>query len=150
MEARREPLRRLVLDTSVIVKAVRNFRGASAALIEATAQGKVQALGSTTLWLEYEAVVKRPEHWVWPGFGSEDAERFLDVLSAIATPISIQFRWRGLLADPDDDMVLETAINGGADALVTFNDQDFEPARRLLGLEVRRPADILAKLRDVS
>jgi putative PIN family toxin of toxin-antitoxin system len=139
---------RLVLDTSVIVKAVRNFRGASAALIAETARGRIRALVSTPLWLEYEAVVKRPEHWVWPGFDEQEADRFLDTLSAIATPVSIQFRWRGLLGDPDDDMVLETAINGGADAIVTFNEQDFASARRQLGLDLRRPADILALLRD--
>ncbi len=72
---------RLVLDTSVIVKAVRNFRGASAAVIEAALDGRVTLLASTPLWLEYEAVVTRPEHWVWPGFIAAEADKFLDLLA---------------------------------------------------------------------
>lgn len=139
---------RLVIDTSVIVKAIRNFNGASAALIQEAVLQRVVMLVSTPLWLEYQSVVRRPEHWVWPGFGAADAERFLDVLANVATPVEIRFRWRGFLPDPDDDMVLETAVNGGADALVTFNEQDFAPAVVRLGLELRRPNAILALLKD--
>ena len=141
---------RLVIDTSVIIKAVRNFSGASAALIQEAVRRRVILLMSTPLWLEYESVVRRSEHWISPGFGAEEAGRFLDVLANAATTVEIQFRWRGLLPDPDDDMVLETAINGGADALVTFNDLDFAPAVAAFGLELRRPDAILAALRDRS
>lgn len=138
---------RLVLDTSVIVKAVRNFRGASAALIEEALKEKVTLLVSTPLWLEYEAVVMRSEHWVWPGFGEAEANRFLDVLAALCTPVEIAFRWRGLLPDRNDEMVVETALNGGADALITFNERDFVPAIAQLGLVIKRPDAILRELR---
>lgn len=138
---------RLVLDTSVIVKAIRNFGGASAALIDEALAGRVTLLASTALRLEYESVVKRPEHWVWPGFGGADAEQFLDVLAAVCVPIDISFRWRGILPDPNDEMVLEVAMNGRADALATFNDRDFAPAAAQLGLVIRRPDAILAELR---
>jgi putative PIN family toxin of toxin-antitoxin system len=139
---------RLALDTSVVIKAVRNFRGASAALIEAALEGRVTLIASTPLWLEYEAVVKRPERWVWPGFGAEEAEFFLDVLADICEPVDIRFRWRGFLRDSNDDMVLETALNGRAHALVTFNQRDFAPAATQFGLALRRPDAILAELRD--
>lgn len=139
---------RLVVDTSVIVKAIRNFNGASAALIQEVIRERVVLLVSTPLWLEYESALQRPEHWVWPGFGAADADRFLNVLANIATPIEIRFRWRGILPDPDDEMVLETAINGGADSLVTFNQRDFAPATTALGLEICRPDAILARLKE--
>jgi putative PIN family toxin of toxin-antitoxin system len=139
---------RLVVDTSVIIKAVRNFNGASAALIQEAVRQRVSLLVSTPLWLEYESAVKRPEHWVWPGFGAVEAERFLGILANVATPVEIRFRWRGLLPDPDDDLVLETAINGGADALVTFNERDFAPGAKQLGLEMCLPNAILAVLKD--
>ena len=139
---------RLVLDTSVIVKAIRNFRGASAALIDAAADGQVTLLASTALGLEYEALVTRPEHWVWPGFDAIKAERFLDVLAGLCTPVEISFKWRGFLADADDELVVEAALNGRADALVTFNDRDFAPASTQFGLVIRRPDAILAELRD--
>lgn len=99
-----------MLDTSVIVKALRNQRGASAALIDEALAGHVQLLASTALWIEYEAVVSRPEHWVWPGFGAADAKQFLDLLATLCTPVDIAFRWRGTLPDPDDELVLEVAL----------------------------------------
>jgi putative PIN family toxin of toxin-antitoxin system len=137
---------RLVLDTSVIVKAVRNFRGASAALIDAVLDGRVTLLVSTALWLEYEAVVKRPEHWIWPGFNAAEADRFLDLLAGACTPIEISFKWRGFLSDPDDEMVVEVALNGNAEALVTFNERDFASASAQFGLVLRRPDAILRDL----
>ena len=139
---------RLVLDTSVVVKAIRNFNGASAALIDAAVDGRVTLLASTPLWLEYEALVTRSEHWVWPGFNAADADRFLELLASLCTPVEISFRWRGLLSDPDDEMVVEVALNGGADALVTFNDRDFAPASAQFGLVLRRPDAILRELRN--
>jgi putative PIN family toxin of toxin-antitoxin system len=137
---------RLVLDTSVIVKAVRNFRGASAALIDAALDGRVTPLVSTALWLEYEAVVRRPEHWIWPGFNAAEADKFLDLLAAICTPVEISFKWRGFLSDPDDEMVVEVALNGNAQALVTFNERDFAHVSAQFGLVLRRPDAILAEL----
>ncbi|MBT9446962.1 MAG: putative toxin-antitoxin system toxin component, PIN family [Hyphomonadaceae bacterium] len=140
---------RVVLDTSVIVKAVRNPNGASAALISEAIEGRLTLLVSTALGLEYEAVTLRPEHWVWPGFGRPEAERLLDLLAAVSTPVRINFQWRGALPDPDDDMALEVALNGQADALVTFNDRDFAPAVERFGLALVRPHAILETVRKL-
>lgn len=139
---------RLVLDTSVIVKAIRNFNGASAALIDAAVDGRVTLLASTPLWLEYEALVTRPEHWVWPDFNAVEADKFLNLLAGLCMPVEISFSWRGFLTDADDEMVVEVALNGRADALVTFNDRDFAPAAVQFGLVLRRPDAILEELRD--
>ena len=139
---------RLVLDTSVIVKAIRNFKGASAALINAAVDGRVTLLISTPLWLEYESLISRSEHWVWPGFNAAEADRFLDLLAGLCTPVEISFARRGFLADPDDEMVVEVALNGRADAIVTFNERDFAPAAVQFGLALRRPDAILAALRN--
>jgi predicted nucleic acid-binding protein len=56
---------------------------------------------------------------------STEIGRVLDDLAAIARPVRLAVRWRPRLSDPDDDMVLETAINGSASAIVTFNQRDF-------------------------
>ena len=71
--------------------------------------------------LEHEAVLTRPEHLAACGLSRTDAGRILDDLAAVARPVRLAFRWRPRLSDPDDDMVLETAINGDADAIVTIN-----------------------------
>jgi predicted nucleic acid-binding protein len=54
--------------------------------------------------------------------------RVLNDLAAIARPVRPAFRWRPCLSDPGDDMVLETALNGNARAIVTFNQRDFVAA----------------------
>jgi putative PIN family toxin of toxin-antitoxin system len=137
---------RVVLDTNVIVRAIRTPAGASAMLIVEALRGRVTPLVSTALGLEYEAVAMRREHWLQPGFGRVEAERLLDALAAVAEPVEISFRWRGSLSDANDDMVLETALNGAASALVTFNRRHFEAATAQFGLALRTPADILAEL----
>ena len=139
---------RVVLDTNVIIRAIRTPGGASATLVVEALQGRITPLVSTALGLEYEAVAMRTEHWVQLGFGRSDAERFLDALAAVAEPVEISFRWRGSLPDANDEMVLEAALNGAADALVTFNQRHFEAPAAQFSLALRTPAAILAHLRS--
>jgi predicted nucleic acid-binding protein len=61
--------------------------------------------------------------------------------------VAPRFRWRPMLPDPDDDMVLECAVAGGAAAIVTLNLADFLPvARGRFGLEILRPGELLRRL----
>lgn len=55
-----------------------------------------------------------------------------------------------MLSDPSDDLVLETAVNGQADVLVTFNRRHFEPAAGRFGLEILAPADAVRRLENRS
>jgi putative PIN family toxin of toxin-antitoxin system len=137
---------RLVLDTNVIIRAIRSPESASAMLIAEALNGRITPLVSNALGLEYEAVALRAEHWVAPGFDRSEAERFLDALAEVSEPVNIAFRWRGELPDPGDDMVLEAAINGRAEALVTFNLRHFAGATAQFGLALRDPRTILANL----
>jgi predicted nucleic acid-binding protein len=84
-----------------------------------------ELLLSVPLILEYEAVMTRPHHLAACGLSSAEVGHVLDDLAAVARPVRLAFRWRPRLSDPDDDMVLETAINGSASAIVTFNQRDF-------------------------
>ncbi|MGH6896563.1 MAG: PIN domain-containing protein [Geminicoccaceae bacterium] len=69
--------------------------------------------------------------------------RALDVLAALLEPVQVHFSWRPLLADPTDDMVLETAINGQAQAIVTFNKRDDGEVPGRFGIDVLRPIEVL-------
>jgi predicted nucleic acid-binding protein len=71
----------------------------------------------------------------------------LRIPSLLIEPVEIYFRWRPQLRDADDDMVLEAAINGHADALVTHNIGDFADAAARFGLPVLRPAEVLRRMR---
>lgn len=106
-------------------------------------------LVSTPLLLEYEAVMTRPEHLVASGLDAEEIGVLLDTVAATAEPVRLAFLWRPALRDPDDDMVLETAANGQADAIVTFNRRDFEPVARRFGLALWSPGEALQRLEAV-
>jgi predicted nucleic acid-binding protein len=110
--------------------------------------GGFQLLLSVPLILEYEAVLSRPEHLAACGLSAAEIGRVLDDLAGIAKPVSLSFRWRPRLSDPDDDMVLETAVNGNADAIVTFNQRDFEAAVRDFGCAVILPGAALGQMRS--
>lgn len=137
---------RAVLDTSVIVAALRSRTGASNALLEQVARETVRPLVSTALFLEYEDVLKRAENRLVTGMSEEDVDGFLVALASAAEPVEVNFRWRPQLSDPKDELVLEAAVNGEADALVTHNVRDFEPAARLFGLRVLLPRQVLKEL----
>ena len=97
--------------------------------------------------LEYEAVLTRPEHLAGSGLTSAEVGRVLDDLATVAKPVGLEFRWRPRLSDPDDDMVLETAINGRANAIVTFNQRDFAAGMKGFDTAVILPAKALEQIR---
>ena len=137
---------RFVLDTNVVVAAFRSRRGASSALLRYAEAGRVRVLCSTALFLEYEAVLGRRETRAATGHSPADVRAVLNALAAVAEPVDLRLRTRPLLRDADDEMVLETAANGNADAIVTHNVKDFLPAGRL-GIEVVTPGAIVGRLR---
>lgn len=131
----------------MIVAALRSRTGASNALLDHVAHGGLRPLVSTALFLEYEDALKRPDIRLATGMSEEDVDGFLAALASVAEAVDVNFRWRPQLSDPKDELVLEAAVNGEADALVTHNVRDFEPARRLFGLRVLLPRDALKELR---
>jgi predicted nucleic acid-binding protein len=110
--------------------------------------GRLVPLVSVPLMLEYEAVLTRPEQLAVSGATARDVSYILDGLAAVGKQVKLMFRWRPALLDPNDDMVLETAINGHADAIITFNERDFNPIAAQFGCLVMRPGDLVRALRS--
>jgi|SRR5947209_1110667 len=131
-----------------MVAALRSDRGASRQLLLGVLMQQCELLLSVPLILEYEAVLTRPEHLIACGLTSAEVSRVLDDLASVSRPVRLAFRWRPQLTDPDDDMVLETAVNGSANAIVTFNQRDFLPAAKDFDCEVILPAKALEKIRS--
>ena len=73
---------RVVLDTDIIVTALRSATGGSNAVLREAAYGRITPLVTPALFLEYEAVLKRPEQRLVHGLGLRDIDRFLSALAA--------------------------------------------------------------------
>ncbi|MFY9226562.1 MAG: putative toxin-antitoxin system toxin component, PIN family [Blastocatellia bacterium] len=137
---------RIVLDTDVIVAAMRSAKGASRRLLVLLDEGKFEALASVSLMIEYEAVLKRPENLSATGLMELDIEEFINALATMIIPVEIFYLWRPVLKDPNDEFVFETAINGQADAIVTFNTKDYKEGARRFSVEILTPGELLRRL----
>jgi len=126
---------------------MRSPSGASAAILRAWREGKVTLLVSVPLATEYEAVCSEAEHQLAAGLREFEVAIFLDAVLAITDPVETHFLWRHQLRDPGDEMVLEAAVNGRAEALVTFNMRDFGAVPARFGIELLLPRDALERIR---
>jgi putative PIN family toxin of toxin-antitoxin system len=136
-----------VLNTNIVVAAMRSPTGASAALLVAARRSELTLLANVALALEYEATCQLAEHRVAAGLTADETSIFIDAVLAMVEPVETHFMWRPQLRDPADELVLEAAVNGQAAAIVTFNRRDFGTAPGAFGIEVLTPAEALGRIR---
>ena len=130
-----------------MVAAIRSNTGASNRLLQSALRGEAPRLiVSVPLLIEYEAVMTRVEHLDAARLTAVEVGVLLDAVAAVAAPVRLAFLWRPMLTDVDDDMVLETAVNGMAKAIVTFNHRDFAAAQTQFGISVISPGEALRRL----
>jgi len=129
-----------------MVAGLRSNAGASRRIVRAALSKRFELLLSVPLMVEYEAVMKRREHLAAAGAWSSDIDRILDALASVGTPVTPAFSWRPVLSDPADEMVLETAINGIADMIVTFNLRHLGRAASRFGIRALRPPEAVRLL----
>jgi putative PIN family toxin of toxin-antitoxin system len=136
-----------VLDTNVLVAALWSSSGASFQLVKRAIEGDLEFAISVALALESEEVLKRAAIVEASWASADELDVVLDALLARAKLIMpIRTRLRPALTDPSDEMVLECAVQSGADAIVTMNVKDFRSARALYRLSLLRPAEALRRL----
>lgn len=134
---------RIVIDTNVLVSALRSRAGWSFELMSQIGIGRFEHLVTVPLVMEYEDVLTRP------GMVPIDADAVRDILDYIcasAVRKKVHFLWRPKLADVKDDMVLEAAVNGSCQAIVTWNVRDFAAATSL-SIDVLTPDVFLKRCR---
>ena len=105
-------------------------------------------LANVALALEYEATCRRAEHGVAAGLSQAQVGIFIDAVIAMAEPVETHFLWRPQLRDPGDELVLEAAVNGRANAIVTFNQSDYGNMPLRFGVEVIAPVDALRRIKS--
>ncbi len=139
-----------IFDTNIFVAALRSQRGASFVVFQALRAGLLEGGASTALLLEYEDVLKRDANLQHFWVSADEVEMLLGVLATLLEPIVIDFRWRPQLTDPNDEMVLECAVNVQASAIVTFNGRDFLPQASRFGVEILAPNVLVQRLNLVE
>jgi len=138
---------RVVLDSSVVIAAFRSRHGASHRLFRLIADRQLAPLATPALFLAYEDVLKRSEQRAVTGLTLAQVDEVLAALASAIEPVEVRFTWRPQLSDADDEMVLEAAVNGRADALVTHNLADFVAAAARFGLVLLPPGELLKRMR---
>jgi putative PIN family toxin of toxin-antitoxin system len=127
---------RAVIDTNIIISAMRSTQGASHAILLAIHRRQFTPVISVPLLMEYEEVAKRPG--MVPHLTPVQIDILLDQICARAVEQRIFFNWRPFLPDPDDDMLVELAIASQAPCIVTSNVRDVKMAETL-GIQVLEP-----------
>ena len=137
----------VVLDTNVLVAAMRSPRGASYRVLQLVGDARWKLNLSPGLLFEYEEIARPLVKEFWPQ--PERLDDLLDYWVAVANRPKISYSWRPVLRDADDDMILELAIAASADCIVTHNVRDFAGAERF-GVDVLTPAEFLRKLETTT
>ncbi|MBI5116360.1 putative toxin-antitoxin system toxin component, PIN family [Candidatus Poribacteria bacterium] len=132
--------RRIVIDTNVFISALRSRRGASYRLLMLLDRGDIEINISVPLIVEYEDAAKRIAREF--GLTHADIDDILDYICSIAHRRKIHFLWRPFLKDPQDDHVLELAVESGCKIIVSHNVRDFSGAEQI-GIRVVTPKEFL-------
>lgn len=135
----------IVIDTNVLVAALKSRLGASFKLLMALPSARYTPCLSVPLFVEYESVLKRAE--LLPHLSAEDIDGVLNYLLGRASIHEIFFLWRPFLKDPKDDLVLEAAVASQSQYLVTFNVRDFADVEKHFGIKVVTPGQFLIEQR---
>lgn len=138
-----EPIQ-VVIDTNVLLGALRSQRGASYCLLQDLQSSRWKANVSVPLAFEYEEVARRERLRL--EIPDADVEALLKNIIRWATPRVVAFKWPLMTGDRDDEMVLELAVAARAEYLITFNTRNFLEARKF-GIRVVKPGEFLNILR---
>jgi putative PIN family toxin of toxin-antitoxin system len=134
---------RVVMDTNVLVAALRSRQGASFKMLSLVDSGNFTICLSVPLVLEYEAASKK--HSKATGLTAIDVDAIIDYLCLVGEHYRIYYLWRAFLRDPKDDMVLELAVTSSAEAIVTYNKGDFKGVNQF-GVKVFSPKALLQQI----
>lgn len=137
----------LVIDTNVIVAALRSKRGASAKLLSLLGTGLFDFHLSVPLVLEYEEIILRQRPTL--DLTDDEVSDFIDSLCALGRHHKIHFLWRPFLRDEDDAFVLELAVTARCNYIITYNTNDFEGVEQF-GIRAVNPKTFLQIIGVIS
>jgi len=136
---------RVIIDTNVVISALRSSSGASNLLMTMVGTEKFIPCISVTLILEYEDVIGRH----FPKMPKKKKDALLDYLCAVSQHCKVNYLWRPYLNDPGDDMLLELAVSANSKYIITYNQKDFVGVDKF-NLQTLTPKEYLMKLGELS
>jgi len=141
---------KIVIDTNVVLSALFSNRGKSYKLMELltakAADGLKYNVVSVPLALEFEEVLLRPKNReTYDYFSQEDIGLIISDIIHVSYQTELHFLWRPFLKDSFDDKVLETAVNGQANAIITYNTKDFAGVKKYFNIDIFTPAELFTK-----
>lgn len=136
---------KIVATAGIFSAALKSAGGASNALLRRTAYRRVTFLVNVPLMGEYEAEIKHAEQRLVHGRSLEAIDRFIATIASASEPVATNRLWRPRLSNPIDELILQIAVDGCADAIVTHDPRRFSIAS-LGGVRVCMPAEILREL----
>ena len=138
---------RVILDTNVILAALRSQFGASHRLLLTIGHPRWLSVVTPALMYEYEDVARRPGNV--PGLTPQQITHVLDRVYQLSQRQPVWFSWRPLSTDPGDDAILEAAIAGNCDYVVSFNERHLRPAAEF-GIQVIKPVALLKLIDEIK
>ena len=136
----------IIIDTNVVIAALRSKRGASSKLLSLVGTQRFEIHDSVPLILEYEDVIQRQREEV--GLSHHDVSALIDSLCALAHHHEIYFLWRPSLPDANDELILELAVSAQCDYIVTHNLADFKGVQKF-GIKAVTPGEFLKIIGEV-
>lgn len=136
----------IVLDTNVLLSGLRSARGASYKLLTILNSERWQLNISTTLVFEYEEILKREKDQLTLSF--EEIDDVIDGICSIANLCDIFYIWRPVAPDPDDDFLIDLAVEARADFIITYNKKDLQAAS-IFGIKVVTPNEFLQEVGEI-
>lgn len=137
---------KIVIDTNVIISALKSRNGFSFKLLSIIDDKRFRVFISVPLILEYEDVAKRSKSQKKLNF--TEIGDILDYICLIGEQRKIFYLWRPYLKDPKDDMILELAVESECDYIISFNKKNFKGIDKF-NLEVITPKEILRKIGEI-
>jgi predicted nucleic acid-binding protein len=138
---------RVILDTNIVLAAMRSQTGASHRWLLTLGHPRWQSVITPALMYQYEDVSRRPGNA--PGLSSQDITNILDLIYRQSHRQLLWFSWRPLSPDAGDDAVLEAAIAGRCEYVVSFNERHLRAASEF-GIEVLRPSVLLRLIGEIK
>ena len=137
----------IVVDTNVFVSALLGPGGASRDVVRRCLERRLSPLMGASLFAEYEDLLSRTDLFRGSPLDAGEREAVLNAFLSVCRWTRVHFLWRPNLPDESDNHVIELAVAGGAEAIVTKNVRDFRRSELLFpALRILRPEALIQEI----